>query len=88
MKPGSIFIYASDIWKVNRLALWKTKIEDHGGSDIIGYIFWNEICLVLDYSKRRKVRIHDEEIIVGAEAYILTQSGFCGWVEAEALIHI
>lgn len=88
MKVGSIVVYSNPIWKVNKLAIWKTKIEDQGGSEIVGHIFWNEICLVLDFYKRRKVVLHDEDIIVGPEAYILTQSGFCGWVEAEALIDI
>lgn len=88
MKVGSLTRFSSESWKVSRLALWKTKLEDHGGSEIIGYVFWQEICLVLDYIPSRNAILHDEQIHLGPEVFILTQCGYCGWIEADALIII
>lgn len=88
MVPGTLVRFCNESWKVPRLALWKTKIEDHGGSEIIGYIFWYEICIVLDYISSRYAVFHDEEILMGPEVFVLTQYGFSGWIEADALIVI
>lgn len=88
MVVGTLVRFSGESWKVSRLALWRTKIEDNGGSEIIGYVFWHEICIVLNYVPSRNVHFQDEEILMGPEVFILTQSGFSGWVEADALIVI
>jgi hypothetical protein len=43
---------------------------------------------VLDYVSSRYAVFDDEEILMGPEVFILTQHGFSGWVEADALIVI
>ncbi len=88
MVAGTLVRFCNESWKVSKLALWKTKIEQDGGSQIIGYIFWHEICIVLDYVSSRYAVFDDEEILMGPEVFILTQHGFSGWVEADALIVI
>jgi len=85
---GSLVRFCSEPWKVSRLALWRTRIEEDGGSQIIGYIFWHEICIVLDYVPSRYVTFDGEDVLMGPEVFILTQCGFSGWVEADALIVI
>ena len=88
MVIGSLVTFSNIHWKTNKLALWQTKLEDNGGSNIIGYIYWGDICIVLDYASERYAKVLDEEILIGPELFILTQNGFSGWIEAEALIVI
>jgi hypothetical protein len=85
---GSLVVFSNELWKTQRLALWKTKLEDSGGSTISGHIYWGDICIVLDYAVERKVFILEEEVLIGPEVFILTQNGIAGWLEADALICI
>ena len=64
MVAGTLVRFCNESWKVSKLALWKTKIEQDGGSQIIGYIFWHEICIVLDYVSSRYAVFDDEEILM------------------------
>lgn len=88
MISGTLAKFFNEAWRVSKLALWKSKIEDSGGSEVIGYIFWEDICIVIDYVPTRAVSINDENLEIGSEAFILTQNGLSGWIEADALICI